>query len=139
MDTWNGIVSVSQTLADVETPNTTYTFSVDSEVGPGYGHGNGNVTFQVLAGATPIITISVPDTALNSAISWYGDNFGTLTGTFTSGASVTGEPLTVVLSSATMTRIDVDNVKLDAVTTPEPATMALLAIGGIGALLRRRK
>ncbi len=146
MQVWNAYSQFSQNLAASATAGATYTLSckagmwANNDSAPGADPAN-IYTFTVLAGTTPVLTLTGDVTTLSET--------GVVGGTWTQGGSalsltsaavpgsLAGQPLSIVLRvEGASAMIGVDDVALTM--TPEPATMALLAFGGIS-LLRRRK
>jgi hypothetical protein len=67
------------------------------------------------------------------------DGWKTWVSTFTTGASPTAGALRVELINPGTDQTLFDNVRLTAVTIPEPSTTALLGLGGLALILRCRK
>jgi hypothetical protein len=69
------------------------------------------------------------------------DGWETWITTFTTGASPTGlgDALRVELENTGGVQAVFDNVRLDASAVPEPSTTALIGLGGLALILRRRK
>lgn len=65
------------------------------------------------------------------------EGWKTVTVTYTAAASDAGKNIGIFLSG-NWTQVVFDNVHMDVTPTPEPATMSLLALGGIGLLIRRK-
>ena len=125
-------------------PNTTYTLSVLTGSG-GYG---GNSTAEIAlvnTAADSDTSTQVPTgTTLNStSYTVLQSGFATETVTYTTGASVSGDlSIEMALMGPTtgpspQARVFFTNVSLTSV--PEPASLGLLAIGGLGLLLVGRK
>jgi hapalindole biogenesis HpiC1 cyclase-like protein/PEP-CTERM motif-containing protein len=122
--------TISQTLATLVMPNTTYMLSVDIGHRPD-GFANG-FAIELDAGGVPLKSISGSNSLIPSG------TFMNETLTFTTGATASGD-LGIVLTSDGP-QIDFDNVRLTATTVPEPSSLSLLA-GGLGLLIfvfRRR-
>jgi len=87
------------------------------------------------------------------SVTFVTDALGTITGVTGVGGGVTTTGTGVHLGEALQIRIvargtndtgaahdfEFDNVSMDVITTPEPATMSVLALGGLAVLLRRRR
>ncbi len=143
LQAWNGQSQLAQTLSTNVQPNTTYTFSLAAGPLRGYDPGHGTYTFEVLAGSTPLITLTGDVGAL--ATMWYNEvSFGAwgtaLTGTATTGASASGQ-LSVVMRLSEEhiggAQVCAANLVLTAVPAPEPATLSLLGVSGL--LLARKR
>jgi hypothetical protein len=135
----------SQTLADVLSPNTTYTLSVDiinpQDSNPPTGFaltGFAGYAVQLLAGNTILaqdINNNPPADAQSttSTISYAAP----ATGNFI------GQPLQIRLidlNQAAGRDVDFDNVRLEATPVPEPsAILGILLVGGIGFGLKRSR
>jgi hypothetical protein len=124
--------SRGQTLSTAVVPGDTYTLTVGiynySDSAPS-SHDN-DVLLTLKAGSDVIFSTNVALPGDKAA------GFVDCSVSGTAGADMTGS-LQVILSNYGNANVGFDNVRLTSV--PEPATLALLAIGGIGALLRRRK
>jgi len=129
---WWGNGSITQTLADTAIAGATYTLTVAA--GPYYADPVNQPAIegqiQLSAGADVIAVMP-----FNEPVAWAMYD---ITATGIAPATAAGVPLTLTFTGDNGTSmISYDNVRLTV--TPEPATMALLVIGGIAALLRRRK
>jgi len=129
-----------QTLGDTLQLTTEYTLSVgvgnfapsgpwNFTAFPGYG-------VELLAGSTVL--------AMDNNTLTPGEGiFQTITVTFTTGASHpnSGQALAIRLVSLNGPGVEVnfDNVTLNAVTVPEPTSLVLLSLGGLIALMFRRR
>ena len=131
-----------QVLGATLTANTTYTLTVDvgdrtdlDPGGPVLRLGTGTTYgANLLAG-----TVVSDTTPVNGAGA--SDGWETWITTFTTGATPTGlgDALRVELRNDATTQALFDNVRLDASPVPEPSTTALLGLGGLALILRRRK
>jgi hypothetical protein len=118
--------TISQILGVTVQPDATYTLSVD------IGHRlDGNVASYSIALDDGLTTLCSTPTASNGAIK--PGTFADVTLTCSTGAAVAPGDLAIVLTSGGP-QIDFDNVTLDAVQTPEPASYLLLCIG-LGAMI----
>ena len=134
---WLNSNTIYQDTGIVIQAGNTYTLTVDLGVTnfPGrtgvfrlYGSGGDQDT--ALAGAET----SVDVTGLNGAGTWDLDQ----TTSFVATATEAGQTLGIALQTIG-TQVEWDNVRLDIVPVPEPTTTALLGLGGLAPILRRRK
>jgi len=124
---------LAQVLTETLTTGMTYTLTV--EVGNSYYYGWGEgYKIQLLAGDT---LLAQDDSSLTPAT----DTFETSIVTYVYNAAdeaLLGEPLQIrLLAKPDNGELDVDDVRLDAV--PEPVTLTLLGLGGLGLIRRRRR
>ncbi len=128
----NGPESVSQTLPTVLVADTLYTLTV--AVGDRLDTTFSGYAIELFAGATLLAGIDSTTGPVPGNDSWTD-----VTLTYTSGSSVTADPLQIRLRSLSDgTQTNFDNVRLDGTLVPEPST-ALLGGLGVLALLRRRR
>jgi hypothetical protein len=113
--------TISQILGVIVQPDSTYTLSV--YVGDRLDGLVANYSIALDDGST---TLCSTPTASNGAIK--PGTFADVTLTCSTGATVAPGDLAIVLTSGGP-QIDFDNVALDAVQTPEPASYLLLCIG----------
>jgi hypothetical protein len=115
--------SISQTLTGNSVfANTVYTLSVF--VGDRSDCCAANYTISLNAGATTLCSFSG-----NSASIPIG-TFADETCTFQSGATVPSGDLSVLFTGgSTTTQLDIDNVSVASVSTPEPGVLALMTVG----------
>lgn len=136
----------AQVLTEKLKVGMTYTLTV--EVGNAIGYDWGGYAVQLLAGGTqaPGGTYSgevTGGTLLNeddNELTIADGTFETSTVTYTydpQHSGLLGEPLQIRLLALGWDEVEFDDVRLDVV--PEPATMSLLALGGIALLRRKRK
>ena len=137
----------AQVLTAKLTAGTTYVLTV--EVGNAIDYDWGGYAVQLLAGGTPQATgdgsgytgAVTGGTLLaedNNGLTIADGTFETSTVTYTYDpmhSSLLGEPLQIRLLALGWDEVDFDNVQL----IPEPATMSLLALGGLALLRRRRR
>ena len=151
----NGTVdNIYQVLVATLAANTTYTLKVDvgdrnnltaqaGSINLGYVSaaptGDNDYGLNLLSATVVNDTVPFNDPALNPGNTT--DGWETWESTFTTGAAPTGlgQALRIELVTAAGVQTLWDNVHLDAVTVPEPSTTALLGLGGLALILRRRK
>jgi hypothetical protein len=122
--------TISQTLSTAPVIDTTYTLSVD--VGHRLDGGVTNYAISLFSGSTFLSSITGSNGVI--PIGTFADE--TLTYTFT---GVPSGNLGIVLTSAGG-QSDFDNVRLMATPTPEPGSLALLAVGlGLTVFVLRRR
>ncbi len=122
---------VYQTLTDTLTADTTYSLFVDVGNRPGFFHG---YTVTLSAGSDILATESslspAPGGFLTSTISYYS----------AAGNADLGKALTITLADSGISgQVNFDNVRLDAVQGPEPATFALFGSALTSLILLRRR
>jgi len=118
--------AISQILGVTVQPDSTYTLSV--YVGDRLDDEVANYSIALDDGST---TLCSTPTASNGAVK--PGTFADVTLTCSTGATVAPGDLAIVLTSGG-TQIDFDNVALNVVQTPEPASYLLLCIG-LGAMV----
>ena len=139
----------AQVLTATLTAGMTYTLTV--EVGDALTYTGGGYAVQLLAGGTPHTpgtggytgevtggTLLAQD---NNTRTIVDGTFVTSTVTYTYNpalhSGLLGERLQIRLLALHATETEFDNVRLDAI--PEPASLSVLALGGLALLRRRRK
>jgi len=140
----------AQVLTATLTAGMTYTLTV--EVGDALTYTGGGYAVQLLAGGTPHTPGTGKDytgpvtggTLLaqdNNSLTIADGTFRTSTVTYTYNpalhSGLLGERLQIRLLALHATETEFDNVRLDAI--PEPASLSVLALGGLALLRRRRK
>jgi hypothetical protein len=137
----NGIIY--QDLSTAWAPNTKYTLTLG--VGRRAGFGAGQALIGLASNSGTVVSNDSFSTAAFSSLVNTGNfvlsdgTFADTSLTFTTGAvAPTGNIRLFVKEVDTVSRIHVDNFRLDAVTVPEPSTLALLG-ACTGLLIRRRR
>jgi len=131
---WSNFGGFYQVLSDVLEADTTYTLTVD--VGDRNNTGFPGAVLRLGSGVTFASNLLAPTVVSNTTPD---ANWETWQTTFTTGAAPAGldDPLRVELVDLGGVQVLFDNVRLNAV--PEPATLGMLVIGGVGVLLRRKR
>jgi hypothetical protein len=141
--------NIYQVLVATLAANTTYTLKVDvgdrnnltaqaGSINLGYVSatptGDNDYGLNLLSATVVNDTVPVNGAGAN-------DGWETWESTFTTGAAPTGlgQALRIELVTSAGVQTLWDNVRLDAETVPEPSTTALLGLGGLALILRRRK
>ncbi len=117
-------------------PNTVYSLTVYTGFNSGYASGEFGV-LQLVNGTSDTGTVLNGTTYDSSALT----SFGNVTLDYTTGSTVSGD-LTLVLGAAAPTggdQVGFNNVRLTANPVPEPASLGLFAVGGLGLLLLNRR
>ncbi|HCI92814.1 MAG TPA: hypothetical protein DHV60_09740 [Verrucomicrobiales bacterium] len=134
---WLNVGTLYQDTGIVIEAGSTYTLTVDLGVTTFPGHtgvfrlyGSGGDHNTALAGAET----SVDVTGLNGAGTWDLDQ----TTSFVATGTEAGQTLGIALQTIG-TQVEWDNVRLDIAPVPEPSSAALLGLGGLALILRRRK
>jgi hypothetical protein len=105
----------------------TLEFSIDVKVG---GNAVGSITMDLWDGTNSIALGSIDTNTWATAWTQYDDN--------TASVATSGTYQFRLVTSADAGDAHVDRVYLES-TVPEPATMSLLVMGGLGVLARRRR
>lgn len=131
-----GIINIFQDVG-VLLPNTQYTLTVS--IGQRLDRVNGSATIGLINAAFGESNAWATGTLLNSttAVSSVSGSFQDFTTTFTTGSVVDGNLYigAQYVGDGTI-QASIDNFRLEAI--PEPTSAALLALGALGALRRRR-
>lgn len=122
-------------------PNTIYTLTIAIGVGR-FDSSPPDGFISLINGTDHTGTVLDSGDVNTLGMGQYANNFKDLTATFTTGASVTGD---LVISIETIggfsgvSSMRLDNVRLTTETIPEPASLALLSLGGFLIQWRRRR
>ena len=119
-------------------PNTTYSLTVYTGFNNAYSNGEFGV-LQLVNGTSD--TGSVLNSMTYTPSTTWPYAFEDVTLSYTTGSTVSGD-LTLVLGVAAPAggdQIGFNNVRLTASPVPEPATMGLFTVGGLGLLLLKRR
>ena len=123
-----------QTVGEVIQLGTTYTLTVD--VGTtGFATSTGTFRLYGDAGFATAIGGAESAVAVTTNATWITDQ----SVSFTATAAEAGQLLGVSFGTTGGVQNEWDNLRLTAVAVPEPSTTALLGLGGLALILRRRK
>ena len=139
-----GVIYTTTLTADLGinfADDTDYTFSFDQfqrsdQVDPGAG---GPVTAQIQRADTGAVLATTDFLAVSGVTAT--DIANRSVSFSTSGGLEVGQEVRLVFISATAntSQVGIDNISLDATAVPEPSTTALLGLGGLALIFRRRK
>ena len=127
-----------QVTSEAMAANTVYTLTVD--IGDRTNQGFPTVDMRIGTGSTfgaNLLAATVVSNTTPTNAGTTTDGWETWVYTFTNGAGVPTESLRVELFDTGGGQALFDNVRLEAV--PEPTTTALLGLGGLALILRRRR
>ena len=123
-----------QTVGEVIQLGTTYTLTVD--VGTtGFATSTGTFRLYGDAGFATAIGGAESAVAVTTNATWITDQ----SVSFTATAAEAGQLLGVSFGTTGGVQNEWDNLRLTAVAVPEPTTTALLGLGGLALILRRRR
>ena len=123
-----------QTVGEVIQLGTTYTLTVD--VGTtGFATSTGTFRLYGDAGFATAIGGAESAVAVTTNATWITDQ----SVSFTATAAEAGQLLGVSFGTTGGVQNEWDNLRLTAVAVPEPTTTALIGLGGLALILRRRK
>ena len=129
-----------QVTSEAMAANTVYTLTVD--IGDRNNQGFPTVDMRIGTGSTfgaNLLAATVVSNTTPTNAGTTTDGWETWVYTFTNGAGVPTENLRVELFNTGSGQALFDNVRLDATSVPEPTTTALIGLGGLALILRRRK
>lgn len=138
----NGIIY--QDLSTAWAANTKYTLTVGVGRRAGFGAGLGlfgltSTNDGVIVSNDPFATAAFSQVVDTGAFALTDNTFADTSVSFTTGAvAPSGNIRLFVKQTDGVSRIHVDNFRLDATPVPEPSSTAVLALG-VGLLIRRRR